>query len=121
MALQSPDGIHWSLMQQERIIKKTETDAQNVAFWDSLRGEYRCYTRVKRKDGTFMRLIATLTSKDFIHWSDPPIWLDYGGAPEEHLYNDCILPYFRAPHLYLGMIMRLVPGRRWVENHPRMK
>ncbi|MBN2296406.1 MAG: hypothetical protein JXM70_28515 [Pirellulales bacterium] len=118
MALQSPDGIHWSLMQQERIIKKTETDAQNVAFWDSLRGEYRCYTRVKRKDGTFLRSIATLTSKDFIHWSDPPIWLDYRDAPEEHLYNDCILPYYRAPHIYLGMIMRLVPGRRWVENHP---
>lgn len=118
MALKSPDGIHWSLMQQERIIKKTETDAQNVAFWDSVCGEYRCYTRVKRKDGSFLRLIATLTSKDFIHWSDPPIWLDYGGAPEEHLYNDCILPYFRAPHIYLGMIMRLVPGRRWVQNHP---
>jgi len=63
-------------------------------------------------------LIATLNSKDFINWSDPPEWLDYGGAPEEHLYNDCILPYFRAPHIYLGMIMRLVPGRRWVPNHP---
>jgi hypothetical protein len=118
VALQSPDGIHWSLMQNERIIKKTETDAQNVAFWDSVRGHYACYARVKRKDGTFLRSIATLTSKDFIDWSDPPEWLDYAGAPEEHLYNDCILPYFRAPHIYLGMIMRLVPGRRWVQDHP---
>jgi hypothetical protein len=118
VALQSPDGIRWSLLQEERIIKKTETDAQNVAFWDPVRGLYVCYTRVKRKDGTFLRSIARLTSEDFRHWSDPPEWLDYGGAPEEHLYNPTILPYFRAPHLYLGLIMRLVPGRVWVPEHP---
>jgi len=118
VALQSSDGIHWSLMQEDRIIKKTETDAQNVAFWDEVRGCYVCYTRVWRKDGGRIRSIATLTSDDFLHWSDPPVWLEYGDAPEEHLYNPTILPYSRAPHIYLGLIMRLVTGRVWVQEHP---
>ncbi len=122
VAFQSPDGIHWSLMQEERIIKKTETDAQNVAFWDSVRGQYVCYNRVWSKDGAHWRSIATLTSKDFLHWSDPPVWLEYsgvpGGVPQEHLYDDAILPYFRAPHIYLGFILRLVGGREWVKGFP---
>ena len=118
VALQSADGIRWSLMQEDRIIKKTETDAQNVAFWDSAEGQYAAYVRVWRKDGGHVRSIARLTSKDFIHWSDPPQWLDYGGAPDEHLYNPTILPYFRAPHIRLGLIMRLVNGRVWVKEHP---
>ena len=118
VAFQSADGIHWSLMQEERIIKKTETDSQNVAFWDPVRGCYVCYTRVWRKEGWTWRSIATLTSEDFLHWSDPPVWLDYGGAPDEHMYTCNILPYFRAPHIYLGLIMRLVGGRMWVQQHP---
>ncbi|MCY2962087.1 MAG: hypothetical protein NT069_00280 [Planctomycetota bacterium] len=116
VALQSPDRIHWSLMQEERIIKKTETDAQNVAFWDAVRGEYVCYNRVWGP-GRF-RAIQTTTSKDFLNWSDPPKMIETGGAPREHLYNPAILPYFRAPHIHLGMIMRLVGGRVWVKEHP---
>jgi len=119
LAFQSPDGIHWSLMQEERIIKKTETDAQNVAFWDEVRGCYWHYTRLWRKEGWTWRSIGALTSDDFLHWSDPPVWLDYGGAPDEHLYNPTILPYLRAPHIFLGLTMRLVPGRRWVAGHPQ--
>jgi len=119
VAMQSSGGIHWSLMQDERIIKKTETDAQNVAFWDFIQGHYTCHTRVKRKDGTFLRSIARLTSDDFLHWSDPPQWLEYGNAPEEHLYNSTIRPYFRAPHISLGLVMRLVTGRKWVKEHPQ--
>ncbi len=115
VAFQSPDGIHWQLMQQERIIKKTETDSLNVAFWDSQRGCYVCYNRVKPKG---WRSIAMLTSKDFLNWSDPPEFLDFGRTPQEHLYTCCILPYFRAPHIYVGLINRLVTGRVWIPQHP---
>jgi hypothetical protein len=122
VALQSGDGIHWSMMQDERIIKKTETDSHNVAFWDSVRGQYVCYARVWSKDGAHWRSIERLTSKDFLNWSDPPEWLEYsgvpGGVPQEHLYTCCILPYFRAPHINLGFIMRLVGGRMWNPEHP---
>ena len=39
VAFQSPDGIHWTLMRDKRIIKKTETDSHNVAFWDTVQGQ----------------------------------------------------------------------------------
>jgi len=110
LAFQSPDGIHWSLMQEERIIKKGEFDALNMAFWDDVRGKYVAYERVWQKDGTRIRGIAMLSSDDFLHWTEPQ-WVEYGGAPREHLYTPCVLPYFRASHIYLAFPARLVGGR----------
>ena len=50
MALASPDGIHWSLMQDEPIIFPyekcdREADYDTFAFWDGVRGEYVAYLR----------------------------------------------------------------------------
>ena len=118
LAYQSPDGIHWSLMQQERIIKKGEFDSYNVAFWDAHRGQYVAFIRVWMPDGTRIRSVATLTSQDFLNWSDPPQWLEYGGLPAEHLYDNNITVYPRAPHLFLGLPMRLVGGRVKVPGNP---
>jgi len=117
LAYQSPDGIHWSLMQEERIIKKGEFDSQNVAFWDEARGKYVVYERVWQKDGTHIRGVAMLSSDDFVHWTDPQ-WLDHGDAPREHLYTNAIRPYFRAPHILMGFPMRLVDGRMKVPDNP---
>jgi len=111
LAYQSPDGIRWSLMQEERIIKKGEFDSYNVAFWDAHREQYAAFIRIWMPDGTHIRSVARLTSQDFLHWSDPPQWLEYGGAPAEHLYDNNITFYPRAPHLFLGLPMRLVGGR----------
>ena len=118
LAFQSPDGIHWSLAQQERIIKKGEFDSYNVAFWDAVRGRYVAFIRVWLPDGTRIRSVATLTSDDFLHWSDPPRWLEYGDLPPEHLYDNNISVYPRAPHLFVGVPMRLVPGRVKVPENP---
>ena len=43
VALVSADGIHWKKMRDEPVITKGAFDSQNLAFWDSLRGEYRAY------------------------------------------------------------------------------
>ncbi|MBN1444220.1 MAG: hypothetical protein JXA90_16025 [Planctomycetes bacterium] len=107
LAFQSPDGIHWSLIQEEPVITKGAFDSQNQAFWDPLREEYREYHRDFR-DGK--RDIRTATSKDFVHWSDP-VWLEYPGAPPEHLYTNQIQPYYRAPHIFLGFPTRFLPER----------
>lgn len=106
-AFQSPDGIHWSLMQPGPIVTQGAFDSQNLAFWDSLRGEYRCYFRDFR-DGR--RDIKTSTSQDFLHWTEP-VWLDYGDAPAEHLYTNQIQPYYRAPHIFIGFPTRYIPDR----------
>jgi len=106
-AFQSPDGIRWKPMQKGPIITEGAFDSQNLTFWDSLRGEYRCYFRDFRKG---FRDIKTATSGDFIHWTKP-VWLDYGDAPAEHLYTNQIQPYYRAPHIFIGLPTRYIPQR----------
>ncbi len=106
-AFQSVDGIHWKLMQSEPIITEGAFDSQNLAFWDSVRNKYYCYFRDFHEG---VRDIKTATSKDFIHWTKP-LWLEYPGAPKEHLYTNQIQPYYRAPHIFIGMPTRYIPQR----------
>jgi len=87
-ALKSPDGIHWSLMQDDPVITKGAFDSQNLAFWDSVRARYVDFHRMGR-DG--YRDIMTCTSDDFLHWSEP-VFLEYPGSPKEHLYTNQITP-----------------------------
>jgi len=106
-AFGSPDGIHWSPMSEKAVITRGAFDSQNLAFWDSVRSEYRAYFRDFRAG---KRDIRTATSRDFLHWSDP-VWLEYPGAPREHLYTNQISPYYRAPHIFLGFPARYLPDR----------
>ncbi|MFH1006840.1 MAG: hypothetical protein V1800_04965 [Candidatus Latescibacterota bacterium] len=111
-AMVSADGIHWSMLQEEPIITQGGFDSQNVVFWDSVRGEYRAYIRDFR-DGR-CRDIRTATSDDFLNWTDP-VWLEYPGALEEQLYTNQIIPYHRAPHLFVGFPTRYTE-REWSES-----
>lgn len=112
IAFASPDGIHWREMQPEPVITKGAFDSQNNAFWSESEKQYVCYFRVFR-DG--IRWIARTTSQDFIHWTEP-VDLELDGKPRQHLYTNQIEPYFRAPHLYLGLPTRFLPGRRVVTD-----
>ncbi|MBK9166576.1 MAG: hypothetical protein IPM24_03830 [Bryobacterales bacterium] len=110
-AYKSSDGIHWRIMQDAAIISKGAFDTQNIAFWDPQIRKYRAYIRdfdQKRRD------IKTCVSDDFLNWSEPE-WLDYPGAPSEQLYTNQILPYYRAPHIYIGFPARYV-DRGWIES-----
>lgn len=109
----SADGYRWTKLREEPVITDGAFDSQNLAFWDAGRGRYVSFFR-DFHDG--VRDIKTCTSEDFIHWTKP-VWLDYGGAPPEHLYTNAILPYFRAPHLYLGFPCRFVPTRKKIVAH----
>ena len=104
-AFKSPDAIHWSLISDDPVFTKGRFDSQNVAFWDAVRGCYVLYFRDMR-DG--FRDIKTSTSDDFLNWSDP-VWLDYYGAPRDHLYTNAIHRYDRAPHLLIGFPTRIFP------------
>ena len=112
-AFKSPDGVHWSLMQDGPVITKGAFDSQNLGFWDSARGRYVDFHRMGR-DG--YRDIMTCTSDDFIHWSEP-VFLEYPGSPKEHLYTNQITPYYRAPHIFLGFPKRFLPSRTVIANH----
>ncbi|MGB9604608.1 MAG: hypothetical protein ACPL88_01860, partial [Bryobacteraceae bacterium] len=83
-----------------------------VAFWSEAEARYVCYYRTwKRIGNTDYRWISRATSEDFLHWT-PPVEMDFGDAPPEHLYTNQTFPYFRAPNLYLGLAARFLPGRR---------
>ena len=112
-AFKSPDGIHWSLMQEEPVITNGDFDSQNLAFWDSVRGRYVDFHR-KSRDG--YRDIMTCTSDDFLHWSEP-VFLEYPGSLKEHLYTNQITPYCRAPHLFFGFPKRFLPSRSVLPDH----
>jgi hypothetical protein len=123
LAFQSPDGIHWKLIQDEVIYEDQGHvfDAQNTVFYDPLRKQYVEYHRKFRKQpGHPMngyRDVKVSTSKDFVHWSESQ-HLEYGGAPGEHFNHLLVLPYFRAPHIYLGFGDRLNETRDDFVNHP---
>lgn len=105
VAFASPDGIHWKRMRDEPIITDGAFDSHNVAFWDSVRKEYVCFFRRPQQG---KRSVARATSKDFLNWTKPEM-LDFTGSPLEQFYTNGIVPYFRAPDVYIGLPMRFVP------------
>ena len=120
-ALKSPDGIRWTRM-ADAVITAGAFDSQNIAFWDAERREYRAYWRIFTAGFTDergwkpegVRAIRTATSKDFIHWENQAD-LRYVDSPPEHLYTNAILPYPRAPHLFIGFPTRFQPKTQQVE------
>jgi hypothetical protein len=38
--------------------------------------------------------------------------MTFGDTPIEHLYTNQTQPYFRAPHIYIALPMRFLPGRQ---------
>ncbi len=111
----SADGIHWRRVRDEPVIPSpggTAFDSQNVAFWSESEGCYVCYFRTWKRIGDVnYRWISRTASRDFLNWS-PPVEVNFGDAPPEHLYTNQTSPYFRAPHLYVGVAARFFPNRQ---------
>ena len=118
----SADGVRWQSMQTEPVITAGAFDSQNIAFFDTVRGEYRAYWRYFTGGYTDergwkpsgVRAIRTATSKDFIHWENQAD-LQYGDAPVEQLYTNAVVPYERAPHLFVGFPTRYQAKTQQVE------
>ncbi|MCY4527913.1 MAG: hypothetical protein OXD46_02630 [Chloroflexi bacterium] len=111
LALSSPDGVNWGLMQDAPILTDDPFDSYNVAFWDEWTSQYVIYTRgVGGTDGPFkggVRWIRRATSDDFLNWSGLEL-IDTGEVPSEHLYTNACVPYERSPGTYLMFPSRLV-------------
>ena len=120
VAMQSPDGLHWSPLGDGPILTDGGFDSQNLAFWDEVSGCYRAYWRSfpggKVGPGVWQpvgpRGIRTATSTDFLHWSEGRDLTYAGSPPPEELYVNQIKPYHRAPHLLIGLPVRYVE-RPW--------
>ena len=107
----SSDGIRWKKL-KEGVLKKGAFDSQNVAFWSESENCYVCYFRTW-SDGEYkgFRTVSRATSDDFINWSEP-VSMTFGDTPPEHLYTQQTSPYFRAPHIYVAIGGRFMPGRQ---------
>jgi hypothetical protein len=114
LAFVSADGTDWRKLQDEPVLTDTGWvfDSQNIAFWSASEGKYVAYYR---KSPAGRRAIARATSDDFLHWSKPEmmVYSDTGTAvPSHHLYTNQTSPYCRAPHLYVAIAARFIPGRQ---------
>jgi hypothetical protein len=107
-AFVSEDGLKWKKLRDGPVITKGAFDSQNVPFWSESEGCYVCYFRVFVDR---VRRISRTTSKDFLTWT-APVLMGYGDGPVEHLYTNQTHPYFRAPHVYVGVAARFMPGRQ---------
>ncbi|QDV84183.1 hypothetical protein [Stieleria magnilauensis] len=114
----SADGTRWRKLREQPVIPSDQVayphffDSQNLAFWSQAEQQYVCYFRVFQDK---IRRIARAVSDDFVQWS-APVLMGYrhrgGEAPIEHLYTNQTHPYFRAPHLYVSIAARFMPGRQ---------
>ena len=108
----SPDGIHWKKLREEAVISGFAFDSQNVSFWSESEQCYLCYFRSWSGGGyKGFRSVSRTTSKDFIEWTKP-VAMTYGDTPSEQLYTQQTSPYFRAPHIYVAIGGRFMPGRQ---------
>lgn len=118
IAFVSPDGIRWRKLRDEPVYTDSgwAFDSQNVAFWSTTERKYVLYYR---KVPEKVRAIARSTSDDFRTWSQPEMmtYSDTNSSkPSHHLYVNQTHPYVRAPHMYLGVAARFMPGRRVVTD-----
>lgn len=118
----SPDGIHFT---RERLVSTNGVfDSMNVAFWDKQAQKYRCYFRgfhpapegtPSSPTGNDIRDIRYMESDDFIHWSEPVI-LRFGDTEDMSLYTNNVQPYYRAPHLLIGLPTRYTERLVWDDS-----
>ena len=108
IAFVSSDGLRWKKLRDQPIITAGAFDSQNNVFWSESEQRYVCFFRTFKHG---VRWISRTTSEDFLAWT-PPIDMDFGDAPNEHLYTNQTEPYFRAPHIYVGTAARFMKGRR---------
>jgi hypothetical protein len=108
VAFVSSDGLHWRKLREPPVITEGAFDSQNVSFWST---HENCYVSYFRTFKNGIRRISRTTSRDFESWT-PPVLMEYPDKPIEHLYTNQTQPYFRAPHLYVAVAARFMPGRR---------
>lgn len=113
-AFASADGIHWSKIKPEPVITKGAFDSQNLAFYDSTRSRYVCFSRIFTQK---VRAVQSSTSTDFLTWSEGVAHRYAKGVPMEHFYTSATVPCPTAPHLFLSFPKRYIPDRKEDPTH----
>ena len=114
-AFASADGIHWKKVRDTPVITKGAFDSQNLAFFDTTRSRYACFSRIFLNK---VRAVQSHHSADFLSWSDGVPHHYAEGVPMEHFYTSATVPCPTAPHLFLSFPKRFITNRTKVQNHP---
>jgi hypothetical protein len=113
-AFASADGVHWKKIRDTPVITKGAFDSQNLAFFDTTRNRYACFSRIFLKK---VRAVQSHHSSDFLAWSDGVPHAYAEGVPWEHFYTSATVPCPTAPHLFLSFPKRFVTTRKKVPEH----
>ncbi len=124
--LVSADGLRWTLSSPDPMIPAekwhtnnnyphpVDRDGNQTIFWSDAEQAYVCLYRgwkqitpLHSPDDSYgnlgwYRWVKKITSTDLCSWSEP-VYMDTGGMAIEHWYNHGTTPYFRAPHINIGM------------------
>ena len=92
-------------MKPEPVMTKGAFDSQNLAFWDTTRNRYTCFSRIFSNK---IRAVQSNHSPDFLTWSDRCPHRYAEGVPMEHFYTSATVPCPTAPHLFLSFPKRFV-------------
>jgi hypothetical protein len=115
VAFVSANGLKWTRLQEDPVLpapSEFALDSQNIAFWSSQENQYVLYYRTWKKIGAVnYRWTSRAVSKDFLKFV-PTGEMEFGDAPPEQLYTNQTSQYFRAPHIYVGICARFMPGRQ---------
>ncbi|MHC4144552.1 MAG: alpha/beta hydrolase family protein, partial [Planctomycetota bacterium] len=112
IAYVSADGVRWKRLREEPVFTKGLFDSQNVSFWSEAEQCYLCYFRTWTGTGYGgFRSVSRTASKDFLSWTEP-VEMSFGNTPREHIYTNQTHSYFRAPHIYISVAARFLPGRQ---------
>ncbi len=113
-AFVSADGIHWKKMKDTPVITKGAFDSQNLAFFDTTRDRYTCFSRIFMSK---VRAVQSNHAPDFLTWTEPVPHKYAEGVPMEHFYTSATVPCPTAPHLFLSFPKRFVTTRKKVPEH----
>lgn len=117
VAFTSANGIDWNRVTTGPTITNDTGhfafDSQNVPLWSEAEGKYLMFGRTWQRG---FRWISRWESSDFKSWS-PSQSMEFYDADgklitDTHYYINQFAPYFRAPHILLGMAARFFPDRQ---------
>ena len=97
------------------LIDKSLTDRDAKALFDP-----ETFAMREPGNGTFsfMRDVRVIESEDFINWT-PQQLIQYNGA-DFQIYNNCVFPYPRAPHIFVAFPLRYTERKVWTKNYDEL-
>jgi hypothetical protein len=113
-AFASADGLNWRKIRPEPVMTQGAFDSLNLAFWDSARGRYTCYSRIFEHK---VRAVQSVPSADFITWGEGVPNRYAADVPYEHFYTSATLPCPGAEHLLVAFPKRFVTDRKKIPEH----